>query len=448
MARKKEDRNTRRTNRDSEWMAQGRQPNGQQYYQQAPNDQYYQQGANGQYYQQAPNDQYYQGEDGQYYQQMPNGQQYYQQQYYQQPYMGYQESAVTKKPKKKRKRRWILFILEIIILIILAATLYVVAKLSKYESVNIDENKIVQNVQEQLPEQVAAKLKGYWNIALYGIDSREGVADYAQSDTIIVASINKDTKEVRLASVYRDTYLSTLDGGFTKATDYYSARGAEGSIGMLNRNLDLDISDYVTVNMNILADVIDALGGIEIDVREDEVVHLNNYQNEGSEITGMEKIPVSAGLQTLNGLQAMSYCRIRYTEPQYIDGVYHEGLDYERAQRQRKVLDKIFEKVQTMDIMTLNSLIDMVLPNISTNLTTTEILSLAKDVAAYKLGETTGFPNEKQTADTDAGDCVVPINLAQNVTELHKFLFDGEEYTPSDTVQSISNDIAYLTGIY
>lgn len=226
MARKKEDRNTRRINRDSERMVQGQQPNGQTYYQQGADGQYYQgangqyyqqgmngqyyQGADGQYYQQGMNAQYYQGQDGQYYQQgmndqqqyyqqAPNGQQYYQQQYYQDQYMGRQETAATRKPKKKRKRRWILFILEIIILIVLAGALFVAAKFSKYESVDIDEDTIVQNVQQQLPEQVAAKLKGYWNIALYGIDSRVGVADYAQSDTIIVASINKDTKEVKLA---------------------------------------------------------------------------------------------------------------------------------------------------------------------------------------------------------------------------------------------------------
>ncbi len=411
------------------------------------NGQYYQQGTNGGYYQQGMNGQYYQGADGQYYQQGMNDP--YQQQYYQQPYQGQQEAAAAKKPKKKKRaRRWILFILEILILAILAVGLFIATKFTKYETVDIDEDTIVQTAQAQLSEQVAATLKGYWNIALYGIDSRNGAATYSQSDTIMVASINKDTKEVKLVSVYRDSYLQKLDGNFTKATDYYSEKGAEGSIGMLNRNLDLDISDYVTVNMNVLADVVEAIGGVEIDVREDEVVHLNNYQNEGSEITGMEIIPVSAGLQTLNGLQALSYCRIRYTDSQYIDGEYYEGLDYERTQRQRTVLNKILEKVKTMDLLTLNNIIDAVMPNIATNLTMTEILSLAKDVNSYELTETTGFPFDKQTADTSAGDCVVPVNLAENVKQLHEFLFDAEDYTPSDTVQSISSDIAYLTGIY
>ncbi|MDO4523090.1 MAG: LCP family protein [Eubacteriales bacterium] len=415
MARKKDNRQGRRMDRESEYSARTNEQQG--YYQ--PNDP--QQG----YYQQ-PN-----GQQG-YYQQ-PNGQQGY----YQQAY-GQSEMAATKR-KKKRKKRWILFLLEILILVGLAGGLYAASTFSKMEKVEIEEGTIRQNVAKQLSDEVVEKLQGYWNIALYGVDSRYKT-ESGQSDTIMVASINKDTKEVKLASVYRDTYMDDTNGNYNKATDVYAMGGPERSINMLNKNLDLDISDYVTVNMNVVAEVVNDLGGIQIELREEELEHLNNYQNEGSEITGLEKIPVTeAGLQTLNGLQAMSYCRIRYI-----------GLDYERTERQRKVIDKILEKIKTLDVVSLTRLVTDLFPYVETNLSMTEILSLAKDVASYNIVGTTGFPFDKSTSDMNitGGSYVVPLDLANNVAQLHQFLFSGEDYTPSSTVQAISDEIAYRYSIY
>ena len=491
MARSRDERDERRAGRDAGRTTQTNHQNlnGQQYYQQGPGgqqqyyqqgqsgqQQYYQQGQSGQqqYYQQGPGGQqqyYQQGQNGQQYcQQGQNGQERYQQglggqqQYYQQnpygqqryqqnprggqPYGAYhaETMAASAKKKKKKKRRKILFVFELLLLLVLAVGLYAAATLSRVQRVKIKDSEIQKKVEEQLPEYTAKALKGYWNIALYGVDSREGL-DVGQSDTIMVCSINKDTKEVKLASVYRDTYLETGDGSynFRKATDVYGIYGVERSISMLNENLDLDISDFVTVNMNVVAEVVNDIGGVDIEVREDEINFLNGYQNEGSEITGLDIVPVtSAGMQTLNGLQALSYCRIRYTDA--IDSE-HEGLDYERTYRQRKVLEQILAKVKTMDVLTINNIINDVMSDVSTSLSTTEILGLAKDIASYNLSDTTGFPFDKQTADVDAGDCVIPVNLAQNVKQLHEFLFSNEEYEPSDVVQGISDEIAYRTGI-
>lgn len=490
MARSRDERDERRNGRDAGRTTQTNHQNlnGQQYYQQGPGgqqqyyqqsqsgqQQYYQQGQSGQqqYYQQGPGGQqqyYQQGQNGQqYYQQGQNGQEHYQQglggqqQYYQQnpygqqryqqnprggqPYGAYHaETMAASAKKKKKKRRKILFVFELLLLLVLAVGLYAAATLSRVQRVKIKDSEIQKKVEEQLPEYTAKALKGYWNIALYGVDSREGL-DVGQSDTIMVCSINKDTKEVKLASVYRDTYLETGDGSynFRKATDVYGIYGVERSISMLNENLDLDISDFVTVNMNVVAEVVNDIGGVDIEVREDEINFLNGYQNEGSEITGLDIVPVtSAGMQTLNGLQALSYCRIRYTDA--IDSE-HEGLDYERTYRQRKVLEQILAKVKTMDVLTINNIINDVMSDVSTSLSTTEILGLAKDIASYNLSDTTGFPFDKQTADVDAGDCVIPVNLAQNVKQLHEFLFSNEEYEPSDVVQGISDEIAYRTGI-
>ena len=282
-------------------------------------------------------------------------------------------------------------------------------------------------------------LDGYTNIALFGVDSREGSLDQdAHSDTLMIASINNKTKDVKLVSVYRDTYLDNTNGEYRKATECYYFGGPSRAISMLNKNLDLDITDFVTVDFTAVADVVDALGGIEIDIQEDEIVHLNNYQVEGSQVTGKEIVPVEyAGLQTLNGLQALSYCRIRYTE----------GSDFKRTERQRTVLSKILEKAKGADLLTLNNLIDQIASNMMTSLSNTELLALAKDVASYNLVDQTGFPFNLTTANLSAGDCVVPINLEDNVRQLHQWMFGEDSYQPSDTVQEISWQIINDTGI-
>ena len=332
---------------------------------------------------------------------------------------------------RRKKKKHITFVIEILVLVLLAAGLFVAAKVGKIKRTDVSKGDIVINND--------VDLKGYTNIALFGVDSREGSLDKdAHSDAILVASINNETKDVKLVSVYRDTYLDNTNGEFRKATECYYFGGPSRAISMLNKNLDLDITDFVTVDFTAVADVVDALGGIDIDVQEDEIVHLNNYQVEGSQVTGKEIVPLEyAGLQTLNGLQALSYCRIRYTE----------GSDFKRTERQRTVLQKILEKAKGADLLTLNSLIDKVAGNMMTSLNNTELLSLVKDVASYNLTDQTGFPFNLTTANLQAGDCVVPVNLEDNVRQLHQWMFGDDSYQPSDSVQEISWQIMNDTGI-
>ena len=332
---------------------------------------------------------------------------------------------------RRKKKKHITFVIEILVLVLLAAGLFVAAKVGKIKRTDVSKGDIVINND--------VDLKGYTNIALFGVDSREGSLDKdAHSDAILVASINNETKDVKLVSVYRDTYLDNTNGEFRKATECYYFGGPSRAISMLNKNLDLYITDFVTVDFTAVADVVDALGGIDIDVQEDEIVHLNNYQVEGSQVTGKEIVPVEyAGLQTLNGLQALSYCRIRYTE----------GSDFKRTERQRTVLQKILEKAKGADLLTLNSLIDKVAGNMMTSLNNTELLSLVKDVASYNLTDQTGFPFNLTTANLQAGDCVVPVSLEDNVRQLHQWMFGDDSYQPSDSVQEISWQIMNDTGI-
>jgi anionic cell wall polymer biosynthesis LytR-Cps2A-Psr (LCP) family protein len=133
-------------------------------------------------------------------------------------------------------------------------------------------------VNEDLNSQTVEKMTGYTNIALFGLDNRS-VGNYAwgNSDTIMIASINNDTKEVKLVSVYRDTYLSIGEGKFNKANSAYNLGGVERAVKMLNANLDLSITDYVCVDWAALIEAIDALGGIELQVTKQEVYYINGY---------------------------------------------------------------------------------------------------------------------------------------------------------------------------
>ena len=421
---------------------QGGEYNGQSgYYQGAPDDRqggYYQGSPNGQqggYYQGSPNGQqggYYQGNpngrQGGYYQGGPNGyyQQGNQQGYYEEPDGG----KKGRKGKRKKKHRKLIFAIEIIVLLVLAVGLFGAAQLGRMGRIHLKDIVVNSGLTSK---------KGYRNLALFGVDSRDGELDGGtNSDTIMVCSINQKTGEIRLVSVYRDTYLDVNEGSYSKANSAYAGGGPERAINMLNKNLDLDITDFATVDFSAVIEAVDLLGGIDIELTDEEVKWLNAYLVETSQVTGVsyENVP-SSGMQHLSGIQAMAYCRIRYTE----------GWDYKRTERQRLVLEKIFEGAKSQGVTTLASMITTMMPYIKTSLSNTEIIALAADIGKYTIADTQGFPYDKVAADVDAGDCVVPVNLAANVKQLHEYLFGDTDYTVSDTVQQISNQIINNTGI-
>ena len=339
---------------------------------------------------------------------------------------------------RRRKRGFASWSLGKKIAVILSSTLLAVlaigtvilaSKMSKIETTKLDAEKL--NISDEVEHET-----GYVNVALFGLDSRENdLGKGNRSDTIMIASLNRETKEVKLVSVYRDTLLELDDGSFNKANAAYSFGGPEAAISMLNRNLDMNIEKYVTVNFNALVDVIDALDGLDLHLTEEEVVHMNNYCVETSKVTGKDyqRIePEVEGDYHLNGVQAVSYARIRYTA----------GGDFTRAERQRTVLQLIGEKAQSMSISTINKIIDQVFPQISTNFTLAEMVSYASDLTEYKVGETKGFP-EDNTTDTlnEVGSVVIPKSLTQSVQDLHQFLFGSDGYTVSSTVQEIESGI-------
>ena len=318
-------------------------------------------------------------------------------------------------------------------LVALTGGVILASKLSKIEKIEIDADNL--NISEEAREQ-RERGTGYFNVALFGVDSREGTMEEGTlSDTIMIASLNRETLEVKIASIYRDTLLEQKDGSYNKANSAYAFGGPEAAVAMLNKNFDMDIDHYVTVNWAALIHVIDAVGGVEIDVQPEEVNLITGYATEIIKSTGIDSMGVfEPGPQVLNGVQATAYCRIRYTT----------GDDFRRTERQREVLTKVVEKLQHVKLSKLNKIIDKVFPMVATNFTIGEIVDYAKDAFDYQLTETGGFPEDTSFATLSGiGSVVIPTTLESNTIKLHKFLFGEDGYTPSSTVTTISDNIAY-----
>lgn len=345
--------------------------------------------------------------------------------------------------RQRRKRKLILFIVEIIILIIVAGALYVYSKLNLLNKKELDQSKVGKN---QVSEETEQTFEGNTTIALFGLDNREqGVYDTGNSDVIMIMNINNDTKEVSLVSVYRDTYLNIAGEGeeekFRKANAAYAAGGAEQAVTMLNRNLDLDIDNYVAFDFKSVAEAIDILGGVEIDIESQaEMDYLNDYISYTSEyVGGSDETVDHLGKQTLNGVQAVSYARIRYTT----------GGDFKRAERQRRVLNELIKKAKSASLTELNELVNTIFPEVSTDLTQKDIISMMLVMLKYDMANSGGFPYDK-TTDTSSkkiGSIVIPCDLESNVIQLHKQLFGTEDYQPSEKVQSYNDTIIDLTGM-
>lgn len=342
----------------------------------------------------------------------------------------------TGRKKKKKKNKVILFLVEIVILAALLVGLYAYSKMNQVDSTGEIEEK---EVNIELDSETAEVLKGYTNIALFGIDNRDtGKYDTGNSDCIMIASINNDTKKVKLLSVYRDTFLNVKEDTYNKINSAYSYGGPKGAIAALNKNLNLDIVNYVSVDFGAVVEAVDLLDGIELTLTDQEVQIMNdNYIDEINTVTNHSSGKLSSGgTYTVDGVQALAYCRIRYTA----------GDDFKRTERQRTVLAKMIEKAKGSSITTVGSMINSMIDKISTSFTSGEMLKLASSVMDYELEDTHGWPFELCTGKYGTkGDLVVPTDLETNVKELHEYLFN-EKNNVSNTVSGISEYIVDYTG--
>ena len=341
--------------------------------------------------------------------------------------------------RQKQKRKLILLGVELVCFLVLLVVLYVWSVIGK-----IDFNPLALDdagINEDLADDAILKMQGYTNIALFGLDNRtSGNYDTVHSDSIIIASINNKTKEIRLVSVYRDTYLRVnSEESYSKANSAYYKGGPEQAVKMLNSNLDLNITEYACVDWAALVQAIDALGGVEIEITAQEAGLINAYLFEIDAMMGTTSSAVDGeGLKTLTGAQATSYARIRKTA----------GDDFKRSSRQRIVIEAMLNKAKSASVGTLLDICNVVFDDISTSLELSEILGLAVHVKEYQIVSTSGFPFAMTTKSiSKVGDSVIPIVLEDNVKQLHGYLFGTENYETSNTVRHISNTIIEKTGV-
>lgn len=347
----------------------------------------------------------------------------------------------AKAKAKKKRKRILLFVGEILLLAVMLLVLWGVTRTEKVGYLEIPEEEIVIN--ESVSEEQIEIMKGYRNVALFGVDSTVGaLTKNTRSDTIMVASINQDTKEIKLVSLYRDTFLNLGNDKYNKCNAAYANGGPKQAISMLNANLDLNISEFVTIGFAGLIDVIDALGGVPMDITSAEITHLNSYQYCIAENLKRDYTPVTnTGMQVLDGMQATGYCRIRYTK----------GDDFRRTERQRDVLKAIMEKSKNVSASQLVEIANNVFEEVYTSFGLTEITELLGEASQYRVVADDGFPREdmRWTGNIGSpGDSIVPNDLVSNVSWLHEFLFDESGYVPSSEVQGYSDHIIEVTSKY
>lgn len=349
-----------------------------------------------------------------------------------------EENNMRKKKKMNKGLKIFLIILLVLVIFILglgvAGYTFVNGKIGKMQKENIDTTAV------GISEETKQELKGYRNIALLGIDSRAD--DYGlgnRSDCMMIASINQETNEIKLISVYRDTYVYVMENGtkrLDKITHAYSYGGAQNTLKSLNEAMDLNITEFVTVNFDAVIAAVDSLGGVYIDIDESEIKYVNDYIDATSESSGVKSSHIThSGRQKLDGVQAVSYTRVRYTA----------GGDYKRTERMRTVVEAMLSKAKTLNVGQLNSFADTILPKIRTNISTSEIWGLIPKLASFKVTESIGWPYDTKgiTLDRWYG---VPVTLQSNVERLHKEAFEQEDYEASDTVKEMSAAIVKKTG--
>lgn len=281
--------------------------------------------------------------------------------------------------------------------------------------------------------------EGYWTIVVFGVDSRDGNLEKgALSDVEMLCSINRKTGEIRLASVFRDSYLRIdSEGSYDKINEAYFLGGHTQAVDALRDNLDVPIDDYATFNWKAVVDAINVLGGVDIEITDKEFAYINSFITETVNATGVGSVQLDhSGLNHLDGVQAVAYARLRLMD-----------TDFNRTERQRKVLGQVMEKAKAADFSTLKTLVGAVFPQISTSIGVDDLLSVAKDAKRYYIGQTSGFPFSHSEMKIGKKACVIPTTLESNVIQLHSFLYDDTQYTPSGTVSKISAHIAEVSGL-
>lgn len=279
------------------------------------------------------------------------------------------------------------------------------------------------------------EMEGYWTIALFGVDSRDNsVGRGNNADVIIICNIARKTGEIKLVSVFRDSYLNVSESGtYNKINQAYFLGGPEQAVEALNRNLDLQIDDFATFNWKAVVDAVNILGGVDVELSKEEFYYINAFITETVEATGVASRQLKqAGLNHLDGVQAVAYARLRKMD-----------TDFARTERQRTIISLCFQKLKNADFSVVNNVMEVVFPQILSSITLDDVIPAARNLTGYNIADTAGFPGSRSDATMGKkGACVIPQTLETNVVQLHQFLFGDEDYQPSEMVGRISMKIA------
>lgn len=350
--------------------------------------------------------------------------------------------------KKKKTIQTILIVLVAIIVSgVIGAFTFVNAQMNKLNNDTVNTINRANPLKEEkedfcIDQNAAANLKYYTNIALLGVDARKGEnIEDCRTDAIVIVSIHKETGSITLTSVARDSFLLMNDKNenlmLDKATHAHAFGGPVNTVRMLNKSLDLNIENYAVLNWNSIVDLVDAVGGITVDVKDNEIRDLNKWGPETAKNTDKEWTPITeTGEQEFDGAQAATYCRIRKTS----------GGDNGRTERMKQVASAVFEKVKK-DPTLVTKVTDVVFPQVTTNMTTSDLLPLVRNVLDFEIKDTVSYPYNYWGGIVDGKWIAVPTTLEENNKRLHAEVFGNDFYIGSDSVKEINDKIINETGI-
>ena len=309
--------------------------------------------------------------------------------------------------KLNKSKKILISVIVVVLLLITTLTMYTLYLSNKVQKHNISKNDTDLGISKEFKEKIDSNpdIKNITNIALFGVDSPDDKNENGRSDSIMILTIDNVHNKLKLTSIMRDSYVNISNHGMDKINHAYSFGGPELAINTLNSNFDLNINDYAMVNFSTLPEIIDKLGGVDINIKDYEIPSLSTY--------GI----YSPGKYTLNGEQALTYCRIRY------DG----NGDYERTERHRAVLNSLFEKFKEQNVADYMSLADTILPLVKTSLSTTEIIKTGTIIltSGMKNLEQERFPTDEYSSGEIIDDVFYLTFDKENVKDqIHKYIFE------------------------
>ena len=293
----------------------------------------------------------------------------------------------VEKNNKKKKKKSLFFKISITIVSIIALLIVIgigifFSIFNKMDNVDLNKGNLGVTPKEEL--EVYDNYKKIKNIALFGIDSADGVG---RSDSMMIATVDPIHDKLKITSLMRDSYVNIEGHGYDKLNHAYAFGGPELSIKTINQTFGLNVEEFVTVDFASIPKIIDILGGLELNITSEELEYINSYIDDINIQDSTYSPHITyAGPQVVDGVQALAYSRIRYTS----------GGDYERTRRHRTVLEGLFNKALSLSPTQYPTIINQILPYVQTNLGTTDIISLASKVATMGSGtlEQDRFPRD------------------------------------------------------